>query len=99
MAAFQSDLAPGYEPRQVQPTTELVLSHKHPEGLWVKGLLMQSAAPFSSRHRIHTTTGELRSVVVGDAILVDDGRIVATREFYVDVTESLNAAREQSVSA
>ena len=91
----------GYEPGQVQPTTELVLSHKHPEDLaQVKGLLKQSAAPFSSRHRIYTTTGELRSVVVvGDAILDDDGRIVATRGFYVDVTESLNAEFEQSVSA
>ena len=91
----------GYEPGQVHPTTELVLSHKHPEDLaQVKGLLELSAAPFSSRHRIHTTTGELRSVVVvGDAVLDDDGRIVATRGFYVDVTESLNAQLEQSVSA
>ncbi len=73
----------GYEPGQVRPTTELVLSHKHPEDLaQVKGLLQQSAAPFSSRHRIHTTAGALRSVVVvGDAVTDDDGRIVATRGF------------------
>jgi len=91
----------GYEPGQVQPTTELVLSHKHPEDLaQVKGLLEQSAAPFSGRHRIYTTTGELRSVVVvGDALTGDDGSIAATRGFYVDVTESLNAEVEQSVSA
>ncbi|WP_161600660.1 PAS and ANTAR domain-containing protein [Mycolicibacterium hodleri] len=91
----------GYEPGQVKPTTELVLNHKHPDDLaQVKGLLKQSAAPFSSRHRIHTTTGELRSVVVvGDAILDDGGSIVATRGFYVDVTESLKAELEQSVSA
>jgi hypothetical protein len=66
----------GYEPGQVRPSTELVLSHKHPEDLFqVKGLLEQSAAPFSSRHRIHTTTGELRNVVVvGDAVTDDAGR-------------------------
>ena len=33
----------GYEPGQVEPTTELVLSHKHPDDLTkVKGLLKQS---------------------------------------------------------
>ena len=90
----------GYEPGQVRPTTELVLSHKHPEDLaQVKGLLQQSAAPFSSRHRIYTTAGALRSVVVvGDAVTDDDGRIVATRGFYIDVTESLHAELEQAVS-
>ncbi len=90
----------GYEPGQVRPTTELVLSHKHPEDLaQVKGLLQQSAAPFSSRHRIYTTGGALRSVVVvGDAVTDDDGRIVATRGFYIDVTESLHAELEQAVS-
>ncbi|GLP78352.1 putative transcription antitermination regulator [Mycobacterium antarcticum] len=90
----------GYEPGQVQPTTELVLSHKHPDDLAeVEGLLKQSAAPFSSRHRIYTTTRALRTVVVvGDAATDDEGRIVATRGFYIDVTESLHAEMEQSVT-
>ncbi len=39
----------GYEPGEVQPTTELVLSHKHPDDLArVKALLKQSSAPFST---------------------------------------------------
>jgi hypothetical protein len=90
----------GYEPGRVQPNTELVLSHKHPEDLaQVKGLLQQSAAPFSSRHRIHSATGALRNVVVvGDAVTDDAGRIVATRGFYIDVTESLNAELNRTVS-
>jgi PAS domain S-box-containing protein len=90
----------GYEPGQVEPSTQLVLSHKHPEDLaQVKGLLEQSAAPFSSRHRIHTTTGEVRHVVVvGDAVTDDDGRTVATRGFYIDVTESLHAELQQAVT-
>ena len=55
----------GYEPDEVQPTTELVLSHTHPEDLArVKALLKQSSAPFSSRRRIRTATGETRKVVV-----------------------------------
>lgn len=90
----------GYEPGQVEPTTPLVLSHKHPEDLaHVKGLLEQSAAPFSSRHRIHTTTGDVRHVVVvGDAVIDEDGRTAATRGFYIDVTESLHAELQQAVS-
>jgi hypothetical protein len=90
----------GYEPDQIRPSTELVLSHKHPADLAeVKDLLQQCAAPFSSRHRIYTTTGELRHVVVvGDAVTDDNGRIVATRGFYIDETESLQAELEQTVS-
>ena len=55
----------GYEPGEVQPTTEVVLSHKHPDDLArVKALLKQSSAPFSSRHRIRTTTGETAKLLL-----------------------------------
>ena len=89
----------GYEPDEVQPTTELVLSHKHPDDLaHVKALLKQSSAPFSSRHRIRTTTGETRRVVVvGDAVTDPSGRTVATRGFYVDITEAFHADLQQEV--
>ncbi|MDT5316446.1 MAG: hypothetical protein QOE74_5466 [Mycobacterium sp.] len=90
----------GYEPGEVEPTTELVLSHKHPEDLTrVKGLLHQSAAPFSSRHRIRTASGDIRNVVaVGDAVTDADNRIVATKGFYVDLTDSFNADIQESIS-
>jgi PAS domain-containing protein len=90
----------GYEPGEVEPTTELVLSRKHPDDLaQVKALLQQSRAPFGSRHRIRTTTGEIRNVVVvGDAVTDADGRITATRGFYVDITDAFNAEIQQSVT-
>ncbi|MFZ1164302.1 PAS and ANTAR domain-containing protein [Mycobacterium sp.] len=90
----------GYQPGEIEPTTELMLSHKHPDDLArVKGLLQQSVAPFSSRHRIRTATGETRKVVVvGDPVTDADGRIVATRGFYIDVTESFNADLQQSIT-
>ncbi|MDT5336040.1 MAG: hypothetical protein QOD90_1545 [Mycobacterium sp.] len=90
----------GYEPGDVQPTTDLVLNHKHPDDLArVKGLLHQSAAPFSSRHRIRTTAGETRNVVVvGDAVADADNRIVATSGFYVDITDAFNADLQESIS-
>jgi hypothetical protein len=83
----------------VQPTTELVLSHKHPEDLAeVKGLLKHSAAPFSSRHRIRTVDGEIRKVVVvGEAVTDDDGRVVATSGFYIDVTDALIADVQEAL--
>jgi PAS domain S-box-containing protein len=90
----------GYEPGEIEPTTELVLNHKHPDDLArVKGLLQQPEAPFSSRHRICTTTGEIRNVVVvGDPVTDADGRIVATRGFYIDITESFNADLQKSIT-
>jgi hypothetical protein len=90
----------GYDPGAVEPTTELVMSHLHPDDLaGVKALLRQSASPFSSRHRLRTTTGEERKViVVGDAVTDDgDGRIVATRGFYIDITDGFNAELQQSL--
>jgi PAS domain S-box-containing protein len=89
----------GYEPGEFEPTTELILSHTHPDDLArVKSLLQRSVAPFSSRHRIRTTTGEIRKVVVvGDPVTDADGRIIATRGFYIDITESFNADLQQSI--
>jgi ANTAR domain/PAS fold len=81
----------GYEPGTVEPTTDLVLSHKHPDDLAkVKALLKRASAPFSSRHRIRTTSGDVRDVVVVGEIVADEAsEVVATRGFYVDVTEAL----------
>jgi PAS domain S-box-containing protein len=90
----------GYEPGEIEPTTELILSHKHPDDLArVKALLQQAVAPFSSRHRIRTTTGEIRTVVVvGEPITDADGRIVATRGFYIDITESSHADLQELIN-
>ncbi|HEY1838673.1 MAG TPA: PAS and ANTAR domain-containing protein [Mycobacterium sp.] len=90
----------GYEPGEIEPTTELILSHKHPDDLSrVRRLLQQSVAPFSSRHRIRTKTGETRNVVVvGDPVTDIDGRTVATRGFYIDITDSFDTDLQQSIT-
>ena len=65
----------------------------------VKGLLRQSEAPFGSRHRIRTTTGDIRNVVVvGDAVTDADGRITATRGFYVDIPAAFNTDLQHSIT-
>ncbi|MCV7156360.1 ANTAR domain-containing protein, partial [Mycolicibacterium brisbanense] len=89
----------GYEPGEVQPTTELMLRHKHPDDVaHVKTLLAHAEAPFSSRHRIYTTTGEIRKVVVvGEAVRDASMRIVATRGLYVDVTDAVEEELQREV--
>jgi len=90
----------GYQPGEVRPTTELILRHKHPDDIAkVKALLKRSSAPFSSRHRIRTTTGEERNVVVvGEIVNDENGEIAATRGFYIDVTESVEGAVQQGIT-
>src|SRR5690349_9000280 len=93
----------GYAPGTAQPTTELVLSHKHPEDYGqVAATLDQirrTGGAFSTRHRILDTDGNVHYVVVvGDQLFAEDGEVVGTHGFYVDVTPSIAAARERLVN-
>src|SRR5689334_13907447 len=76
----------GYEPGSVVPTTELVLSHKHPDDRpAVQDLLDQvlhNGGSFSSRHRFYDTAGDEHGViVVADRILDETGAVVGTRGY------------------
>ena len=86
----------GYEPGTVDPTTELVLSHKHPDDKPTVAELIEQVRdhgiPFSSRHRIIDTTGKLHVVVVvGDRWHDEDGHVIGTTGFYIDVTGDFDA--------
>ncbi|OBI89525.1 antitermination regulator [Mycobacterium sp. 1245805.9] len=85
----------GYEPGQVEPTTELLLRHKHPDDRErVADVLdrVVNGKPFSSRHRIIDAAGHTHCVVVaGDRMLDDTGELIGTSGFYVDVTDSLHS--------
>jgi PAS domain S-box-containing protein len=92
----------GYEPGTVNPTTELVLSHKHPDDKPTVAQLIeqvrQFGIPFSSRHRIIDTAGNVHVVVVvGDRWRDDAGEVVGTTGFYVDVTEEFDADMRRSL--
>lgn len=92
----------GYQPGAVQPTTELLLQHKHPDDLpHVAAVLdrVQHGQPFSSRHRIIDTEGrEHWVIVVGDRMLDAAGAVIGTAGFYVDVTEVLQSDISSGVS-
>ncbi|HET7667635.1 MAG TPA: PAS and ANTAR domain-containing protein [Mycobacterium sp.] len=92
----------GYEPGAVDPTTELVLSHKHPDDKPTVAQLIDQVrrlgAPFSSRHRIVDTAGNVHVVVVvGDRWIDDAGDVIGTTGFYVDVTNEFEADVRRSL--
>src|SRR5258705_12645039 len=83
----------GYEPGSVVPTTELVLSHKHPDDKPTVAALIDNVIrhgqPFSSRHRIIDTRGHVHLVVVvGDRLFNETAQLIGTSGFYIDVTDS-----------
>jgi PAS domain S-box-containing protein len=82
----------GYSDGEVQPTTALVLSHKHADDASDVALLIDAVAgqgqPFSSRHRIVDTHGRIHPVlVIGDRLCNDDGAVVGSQGFYVDLSD------------
>ena len=85
----------GYEPGTVNPTTDLVLGHTHPDDWHGFADALDRVAdgePFSSRHRIIDTAGRTHwVVVVGDRILDDAGDVIGTSGFYVDITDTMES--------
>lgn len=90
----------GYAPGTVQPTTDLLLSHKHPDDRdAVAGALaaaVRDGTPFCSRHRIIDTAGTERPVLVIADLLYDDaGAAVGTGGYYIDLSPDLDEQRRQ----
>ena len=94
----------GYEAGSVTPTTELVLSHKHPDDRGHVAAtidqIVQTRQAFSTRHRIVDTRGNVHHVVVvGDQIFDDDGDVIGTHGFYIDVSGPRERSREDEMNA
>lgn len=95
----------GYEPGTVTPTTELVLSHKHPgDRVHVAtGIndMIKNRQAFSTRHRIIDTRGAIHHVVVvGDQFCDDAGEVIGSHGFYIDVTPPTTSRnREKAITA
>jgi PAS domain S-box-containing protein len=93
----------GYQPGTVTPTTELVLSHKHPEDLQRVAATLEeirrTRQAFSTRPRIYDRQGRERHVVVvGDQLYNDAGDVIGTHGFYIDVTPAMIDERQQMVT-
>ncbi|MCV7218908.1 ANTAR domain-containing protein [Mycobacterium crocinum] len=90
----------GYEPGTVSPTTELVLSHKHPDDYQQVANTLDDVRrhhkAFSTRHRIVDTTGRIHHViVVADKLQDASGEVIGTEGFYVDVTPGEDRKQKQ----
>jgi hypothetical protein len=88
----------GYQPGAVVPTTQLLLSHKHPEDrAHVQDLLdyaLRSGGSFSSRHRFVDTAGNVHdAIVVADRMLGDNGAVLGTEGHYIDLTDTFDETR------
>ncbi|WP_041311413.1 PAS and ANTAR domain-containing protein [Mycobacterium sp. JS623] len=93
----------GYEPGTAHPTTDLVLSHKHPDDYGQVAATLdeirRTAGAFSTRHRIIDTQGNVHHVVVvGDQNFDDAGEVIGTHGFYVDVTPAIHEVHHESLS-
>ncbi len=83
----------GYQPATVQPTTALVLSHKHPDDAakvapLIEAMVVGEGQPFSSTHRIIDTAGRTREVlVIGEPLRDEDGADVGSQGLYVDLSD------------
>ncbi|BBY98076.1 PAS and ANTAR domain-containing protein [Mycolicibacterium fallax] len=93
----------GYPAGTANPTTELVLSHKHPEDLGqvsdILAVMRRTGAAFSTRHRIVDTAGAVHHVVVvGDQLHDDAGAVIGTNGFYIDVTPARADADQAALS-
>ncbi|MFI6213836.1 PAS and ANTAR domain-containing protein [Nocardia brasiliensis] len=90
----------GYRPGEVVPSTELLLSHKHPDDRAEVAdtlvAVVQTGRPFSSRHRIIDTGGRVHHVlVVGDQLRDGTGAVVGTTGYYIDLTTSFAETRRE----
>ncbi|OQZ90945.1 transcription antitermination regulator [Mycobacterium alsense] len=91
----------GYDPETVEPTTKLLMSHKHPDDrAHVQDLLdyaLRSEESFSSRHRFLDTKGDVHdAIVVADRMLDDSGAVVGTAGYYIDLTHTFDEARDET---
>jgi PAS domain S-box-containing protein len=94
----------GYKPGSVTPTTQLVLKHKHPDDRrQVKKTIentLRTQRPFSTRHRIVDTGGDVHQVVVvADQLTDGEGAVIGTHGYYVDITPTHDRSREELITA
>ncbi len=94
----------GYRPGTVTPTTDLVLSHKHPDDRGQVAAtindMVERRQPFSTRHRIVDTRGAVHHVVVvGDQFCDDGGEVIGTHGFYIDVTPASTRSSQDAITA
>ncbi|AHH16798.1 putative transcription antitermination regulator [Nocardia nova SH22a] len=92
----------GY-PADTEPSTDLLLSHKHPDDRERMAdsiaTALETGDPICGQHRIVDSDGQSRDIiVVGDHLADDAGTIIGTCGFFVDITETIAGERNEAIS-
>ncbi|MEU6558756.1 PAS and ANTAR domain-containing protein [Nocardia nova] len=85
------------------PTTDLLLSHKHPDDhddmADSIATALETGEPICGQHRIVDRDGDARDIiVVGDNLTDDAGTTVGTCGFFVDITETIAGERNDAIA-
>lgn len=83
----------GFTPGEIVPTTELILSHKHPEDVAeareVMRRAMSEGQDFAMWHRLVDAQRRIRQVVtVGSGVRAPGGALAEVRGFIIDLTDA-----------
>jgi hypothetical protein len=94
----------GYAPREVPASTEVFLSHKHPEDRSRAAQVLDDAIrdgrPFSCYHRIIDRHQQVRHVLsVGQGVRDAAGQVVRVEGFFVDLTQVRRDETQAEVEA
>ena len=93
----------GYEPGEVEPTTELFLQHKHDSDRDRVELAFKQAIatgePFNIYYRIRALGAERRVVVVGEGVRATDGMVDHLVGYYLDLTPEFAAENAAAADA
>ncbi|BCK55971.1 putative transcription antitermination regulator [Nocardia wallacei] len=86
-------------PPDTEPTTALLLSHKHPEDRdRLEALItsVEDGGAFSSRHRIIDAAGRTREVlVVSEPMTNESGAVIGTQGYYIDLSVAAAEYRKE----
>ncbi|WP_036527453.1 PAS and ANTAR domain-containing protein [Nocardia sp. CNY236] len=90
----------GYSAGSAQPSTELLLAHKHPDDrelvAHVAAAALHAGEPFCARHRVIDTSGRIHHViVVADRILDEEDLVIGASGYVIDVSDTLAENRRE----
>lgn len=85
----------GFEPAEVDPTTAMILAHKHPDDRervrHVLEVAWRTGEPFATAHRIVDANGHDHVVsIVGKGQRDDSGEVVELVGYFLDLTRSVS---------
>ncbi|WP_194813666.1 PAS and ANTAR domain-containing protein [Nocardia sp. XZ_19_385] len=94
----------GYTPGEVEPTSDLLLTHKHPEDdIDVTEAITRALSrgePFADRYRFLDTAGtEHQVMLVSDSVLDHAGVVVGTTGYYLDLGQTIANAERDALDA